>query len=159
MQGNLVVMTGATAGIGKAAARELVRRGANVMLISRTAERGERAAQELGAADVVVADLTELSQVRRAVAELHARLPRLDVLVNNAGAFHPRRRVNSQGIGFNWVGNHLSAFLLTRELLALLRRSDAPTVANTCSGAVATGRIHWNDPDLCRRYDAWTGYA
>lgn len=159
MQGRIVVITGATAGIGKAAARELVQRGANVTLVSRTAQRGQQAAQDIGASDFVVADLTELDQVRRAVDELHARLPRLDVLVNNAGAFHPRRRVNSQGMELNWVGNHLSAFLLTRELLPLLQRSDAPRVANTCSGAIATGRIHWDDPDLRRRYDAWTGYA
>lgn len=159
MQGKIVVITGATAGIGKAAARDLARRGAEVTLLSRTKERGERVAQEIGAAGVVLADLTELDQVRRAATELQSLLPRIDVLINNAGAFAMKRQVNSQGMELDWVGNHLASFLLTRELLPLLQRGTTPRLANTCSGAIATGKIFWDDPNLTRGFNPWKAYA
>src|SRR5688500_11084712 len=93
MEGRVCVITGATAGIGQAAATELARRGATVVLVARSAERAERTRQEVARAaghdrvGVVRADLAVQAQVRAAAAQILERWPAVHVLINNAGAY------------------------------------------------------------------------
>lgn len=159
LHGRAVLVTGATNGIGLETARELVRRGAHVTIVGRDPARTARVAAEIGAHDSVIADLSELAQVRRAAREFAARGGRLDVLVNNAGAMFNTRQETREGIERTWALNHLSPFLLTRELLPLLRRSPAPRVVMVASAAHALGRVRLDDPEFRRGYRGWPAYA
>src|SRR6185436_18643593 len=113
MQGKHVIVTGATSGIGKEAARELVQRGATVGIVGRNPEKTAKAAAELGAAELFIADLAELDQVRRVAGEIAARWPSLDVLVNNAGINATIRTRTSDGYDPMVATNFLSPVLLT----------------------------------------------
>ncbi|MCU1278117.1 MAG: hypothetical protein JWM53_1663, partial [bacterium] len=101
MQGRVCVITGANAGIGRATAVELARRGATVVMICRSRERGEEAARAIkaetknDAVELVIADLASQADVRRAAAEILARHPKLHVLINNAAVFLPKRELTA----------------------------------------------------------------
>ncbi|MCP2013554.1 NAD(P)-dependent dehydrogenase (short-subunit alcohol dehydrogenase family) [Deinococcus sp. HSC-46F16] len=159
LSGKTMLVTGATGGIGKETARELARMGARVFVVGRSAQKTADAAREVGAAGHLVADLSEMSQVRRAAAEFRDREERLDVLVNNAGAFYAERQETREGVEMTWALNHLAAFLLTRELLPLLRESRHGRVVTVSSAAHAQGRIRWDDPEFRRGYRGWAAYG
>ncbi|THF85957.1 SDR family oxidoreductase [Deinococcus sp. KSM4-11] len=159
MDGRVVLVTGSTGGIGLEAARELVRRGALVTVAGRSTQKTEQVAQDIGAAGTLIADLSELAQVRQAAADFAERHGRLDVLVNNVGALFNTRQETREGIEMTWALDHLSPFLLTRELLPLLRQGSHPRVVTVSSGAHAMGRIRFDDPEFRRGYSAWPAYA
>src|ERR671925_1907036 len=135
-----VILTGATRGIGRAAAIELARRGAEVVVIGRNAERARATADEAralsGGSSVHehVADLGRMDEVRRLAAELLEAYPRIDVLANNAGAMFTSRHVTPDGFEQTFALNHLSPFLLTNLLLKRLAGSNA-RVVSTASDA------------------------
>jgi len=135
MQGKRVIVTGATSGIGKEAARELVRRGATVGIVGRNPAKTEAAAAELGASEMFIADLAELHQVRQVAGEITSRWPALDVLVNNAGinATIPER--TSEGFDPMVATNFLSPVLLTSLLLDALRQAAPSRVVTVASEA------------------------
>ena len=135
MQGKHVIVTGATSGIGKEAARELVRRGATVGIVGRNPEKTEKAAVELGAAELFIADLAELDQVRRVAGEIAGHWPSLDVLVNNAGINATIRTRTSDGYDPMVATNLLSPVLLTVSLLDPLRAAAPSRVVTVASEA------------------------
>jgi NAD(P)-dependent dehydrogenase (short-subunit alcohol dehydrogenase family) len=150
--GKRVVITGATAGIGLAAAVELARRGAQVTIVARDAERSRAAADRIAAAsrdgakpDVLMADLSSQVAVRRLAAEIADRYPRLDVLANNAGAVNAKRVTTVDGIELTWAVNHLAPFLLTTLLMDRLRESAPARVVTTASDAHMGARIPFED--------------
>jgi NAD(P)-dependent dehydrogenase (short-subunit alcohol dehydrogenase family) len=144
--GKRVVMTGATGGIGLAGARELSRRGAQLAIVARKEARGRAAAEVIGGAvDVLHADLSLQSSVRRLAAEVLSRYPRVDVLVNNAGAVNSSRQMTSEGVELTWAVNHLAPFLLTTLLLDRLRESAPARVITTSSDAHQRGTIPFDD--------------
>lgn len=159
--GKRVVITGASGGIGLAAARELARRGALLTLVARSAARGAAAAAEVRDAardgadvEVVHADLSSQAAVRRLAADVLARHQRVDVLVNNAGAIHTSRRLTEDGIELTWAVNHLAPFLLTTLLLDRLRASAPARVVTTSSGAHRGTRIPFDDANAEHGYRA-----
>ncbi|MEF2277545.1 SDR family oxidoreductase [Deinococcus sp. YIM 134068] len=158
MNGKTVLVTGATNGIGLVTARELARMGARVTIVGRNPEKTARVAAEIGAAGTLIADLSELAQVRRAAAEFRERQERLDVLVNNAGALYEKRQETREGHEMTWALNHLAPFLLTRELLPLLRRTPGARVVTVSSMAHMLARLRFDDPELRRGYGAWRAY-
>jgi NAD(P)-dependent dehydrogenase (short-subunit alcohol dehydrogenase family) len=128
MSGKWVVVTGATSGIGKEAARELARQGAHLGIVGRNAAKTSATADELrrdaGAGaevETFIADLSELSQVRSLAAELHERWDRIDVLINNAGVNNAEPQPTSDGFDAMLATNYLAPFLLTNLVLDLLR--------------------------------------
>jgi NAD(P)-dependent dehydrogenase (short-subunit alcohol dehydrogenase family) len=135
-----VVLTGATRGIGRAAAVEIARRGAELAIVGRDAARVEATAAEaraVGGESTVhehVADLARMDEVRRLAAELRDAYPRIDVLVNNAGAMFTSRHVTPDGFEQTFALNHLAPFLLTNLLLDRLTASHA-RVVTTASDA------------------------
>ena len=160
-----VVLTGPTSGIGLATARGLAAAGARLTLVGRDEERLARLAGQLGAAtDWVAADLASLEQTRRAAAEIGERHDRLDVLINNAGGMFRRRRETAEGLELTLALNHLSPFVLTSELLPLLRAS---ATADPAAGArivnVASSRhrsgVRWADIALERKYSMLRAYS
>jgi NAD(P)-dependent dehydrogenase (short-subunit alcohol dehydrogenase family) len=166
MHGRSVLVTGANQGIGKAAALSLAQRGARVTIISRNADRGRAAVADIEAAssskgvDLIVADLSSHADVRRAAQEFKSRHATLDVLVNNAGVFVPKRRTTVDGFEETWAVNHLAYFLLTHELLDLLKASAPARIVNVSSDAHRHARMHWDDLEFANhRYSAWRAYA
>jgi retinol dehydrogenase-12 len=165
LEGRVIVLTGATSGIGLAAAEALARLGASLVLVGRDAALAHGAAVRVRRATgnmavrPLVADLASLRQVRALGDEL-ARLPRLDVLVHCAGVWHLRRRVTAGGLEETLVVNHLAPFVLTDRLLPLLRQTPGSRVISVSSHAAYGGRVRWRDPGWKRgRYAPYGAYA
>jgi retinol dehydrogenase-12 len=158
----LVLLTGATRGIGAAAAVELARAGAEVALVGRDPERVRAVALEARAAGggvpvhEHVADLTLMAEVRSLAEEARSRYEHIDVLANNAGALFASRRVTTEGFEQTFALNHLAPFLLT----ALLRdRLDGGRVVTTASDAHTGGRLDLDDLQSERSYSAMRVYG
>jgi NAD(P)-dependent dehydrogenase (short-subunit alcohol dehydrogenase family) len=162
VRGRRVFITGATNGIGLAAAQALAARGAALAIVARSPERAEAAVSRIQAAggegtavDVLVADLASQASVRRLAAEVLERYERLDVLVNNAGAVHAGRRLTEDGVELTWAVNHLAPFLLTTLLLDRLRQSAPARIVTTASDAhQGAGGIPFDDLDAERSWGA-----
>ncbi|MCE9618639.1 MAG: SDR family oxidoreductase [Planctomycetes bacterium] len=141
MSGKTCLITGATAGIGEATARELARRGAPVIIVGRNRERCEFTAESIRRAtgnprvEFIAADLSSQREIRRLAREFHERHDRLDVLVNNAGALFALRRESVDGIEMTMALNHLACFLLTNLLLDTLKASAPSRIVNVSSSA------------------------
>jgi len=113
-----VLVTGATRGLGKATAIQLIQAGATVAIVARDPERGAAAVAEIhrlspdGAVDLLVGDLSTMSGVRRIAADVIAQHPQLNVLINNAGVSKFSREVTAEGLEATFATNHLAPFLL-----------------------------------------------
>jgi NAD(P)-dependent dehydrogenase (short-subunit alcohol dehydrogenase family) len=165
MAGRIVLVTGATSGIGAATARGLAAQGATVLAAGRDPERVrstvERLRTETGNPAVVGfrADLTQMKEARQLAQEVGARYPRLDVLVNNAGAVFSKRALTPEGHERTWALNVLAPFQLTRSLEPQLRASNSARVVNVASSAHRSGRIDLADLERARSYSAFGAYG
>ena len=164
MTGKTVLITGASAGIGKATASELAARGARVVMLCREPAKAEAARAEVRArapaaqVDILALDLASLASVRACAAAVLAACPRIDVLLNNAGVFPPTLRTTADGFEEQIGVNHLGHFLLTNLLLERLAASAPARVVTVSSMMHAGGRI---DPASFRapaKYDAMGAY-
>ncbi len=159
------LLTGATRGIGRAAADMLARTGLTLVLVGRDKARVEetvrevRAATGQGAVEGLVADLSLRSEVRRLASEVRARYPRLDILVNNAGAIFTRREETSEGTEKTLALNHLGYFLLTLELLDVLKTSAPSRVVNVASEAHRGTRFDLDDLESRKDYSGLRVYG
>jgi len=166
LDGRVVLVTGATSGLGLAAAEGFARLGAAVWLLARSEERGERARAEIvarsGNRDVQVGlcDLSDLKAVRKFAERFSGEVPRLDVLVNNAGALLGERTRSVDGIELTFATNVLGPFLLTNLLTPLLEKSAPARIVNVSSGGMYTQRIHVEDLQSAHgEFDGATAYA
>ncbi len=147
MDGRTVLVTGATSGLGSAAAAAFAGLGAAVRLLVRDRERGEAERRRLsertghGDIEVIACDLADLASVRAAAARLERDDERLDVLVNNAGVLAPERTTTGDGHELTFATNVLGPFLLTNLLLGKLRRSPDGRVINVSSGGIYGQRL------------------
>ena len=165
MIGKQVLITGATNGIGLAAAEALARLGANIAMAGRNATATRIAAAQVNAAaegsDSRHADCRPLVAGRGAQlgGEVLARYPRLDVLINNAGAMHARRQVTEAGIELTWAVNHLAPFLLTTLLIDRLQASAPARIITTASAAHRGAHIPFADLNAERSYRGFERYG
>jgi retinol dehydrogenase 14 len=164
MVGRTVLVTGGTAGIGRATALGLARMGAHLAICGRDRESTEGAAGEIRAAgggqvEVFVADLSSQSQVRRLADEVLQRLSRIDVLVNNVGGYWNTRHVTVDGLERTFALNHLAPFLLTNLLWERLSNSAPARVVTVASNAHAQGRIDFDDLQGERSYSGARAYS
>ena len=166
MDGKTVLITGATSGIGEVAARELAAQGARVVLIGRSPGKCEATAAMIRQAtgnpsvDYLVADLSSQAAVRQLAADIQARYPRIDVLVNNAGAMIAPRRESVDGIEMTWALNHLGYFLLTDLLLDTLKASAPSRIVSVASEAHRmVGGIDFDDVEGEKSYRPLKAYS
>jgi len=160
--GRLAIVTGANSGIGRIAARELARHGAEVVVAARNVAKGEEAAAEIAAVAsgpkprVSELDLSSLESVRRFAAE-HAGRP-LDLLVNNAGIMMTPRHTTSDGFELQLGTNHLGHFALTGLLLDSLQQADAARVVTVSSNEHKGGKIDFDDLQMEHDYNPRDSY-
>jgi retinol dehydrogenase-12 len=156
------LITGATSGIGLESARELARQGATVVLAGRDPGRGEAALAEVrrtvpdAKLDLMLADLTSLASVRKLAEDFQRKYSRLDVLLNNAGLIIDRRKVTADGFEATFATNHLAHFVLTHQLLELLKASGASRVVNVSSEGHRMGSLDFLD-DLQAERNGYSG--
>ena len=164
LTGRTCLVTGASAGIGRAATSALARLGARVVMAVRNPEKGEAARRQImaatgnGAVEVMVVDVARQRSVRDFARDFAARHPRLDVLVNNAGIWSEKRRESPDGIELTWATNVLGYFLLTDLLLPALLAAGRARVVNVASRLA--GDLDLTDVGFERRpYSGRTAYA
>ncbi|MFN8597334.1 MAG: SDR family oxidoreductase [Anaerolineae bacterium] len=166
MQGKIVLVTGATNGIGYEAAKALAARGATIIGVGRNPQKCADTADQIKAStgnswiEFLVADLSRQSEVRRVAAEFKRKYDRLDVLLNNAGAYFANRETNADGQEMTWALNHLNYFVLTDQLLDVLKASAPARIVNVSSDAHRMTRgINFADPEFKQSYSGWGAYG
>jgi len=165
MAGKVAVITGATSGIGQVAAEALVRSGARLVLVARDRRRAERTLARLAAIapgtrhGLHLADLSRMGEVRRVAGEIAAAEPRIDLLINNAGALFGRREVTQEGLERTFATNHMAYFLLTEGLRERLLQSAPARIVNTASEAHRRAGLDFSDLQSTRRYSGFRVYC
>lgn len=165
MNGKVCLITGASSGIGQAAALGLAQQGATVVVVARDRTRGAAAVADIvarsrnPAVELVLADLSSQQAVRQLAATVEQRYPRLDVLINNAGGVFSQRQITQDGIEWTFAVNHLAPFLLTNLLLDLLLVSAPARIVTVSSGAQGIGVINFDDLQGSARYSAFRSYS
>jgi NAD(P)-dependent dehydrogenase (short-subunit alcohol dehydrogenase family) len=165
MQGRIVAATGATSGIGEAAVLQLARQGARIVLVARNRARAQDTLQRLRSVcpglqhGAVIADLSVLAECQRAVREIAATEPRIDVLINNAGAMFGSRQLTADGLERTFATNHLAYFILTLGLRDALHAAPAARVVNTASRSHVGQTLDFDDLQLTRHYGVMKAYG
>ena len=165
MQGKTIVITGATSGIGEVAAMRLARQGARLLLVARDPRRAERVLARLrGAAPaaghgVYEADLSRVSEMKRVGAEIAKAEPRIDILINNAGAFFSARRLTEDGLERTFALNHMAYFVLTCTLIDRLKAAAPSRIVSTASDAHRGARLDFTDLQGEKGYDGYKAYG
>ncbi|HLW52765.1 MAG TPA: SDR family oxidoreductase [Candidatus Angelobacter sp.] len=165
MRGKVVVITGATSGIGRVAAEKLVALGARLVLVARDKGRGEETLsrlRELGPGathSIHYADLSRLAEMRRVASEIAAVEPRIDVLINNAGALFASRHVTEDGLELTFALNHMAYYVLTEGLRDRLQASAPAHIINTASDAHKGKRLDFDDLQSAKDYRGFRVYG
>jgi NAD(P)-dependent dehydrogenase (short-subunit alcohol dehydrogenase family) len=165
MQGKTCVITGATSGIGRAAAEALAAMGARIVMIARNEQRGEAMLANLrdrfpaAQHSIHYADLLRLPEVKRAAADIAAAEPHIDVLLNNAGAMFAWRKITPDGFERTFALNHVAPFVLSHGLRERLFAAAPARVINTAGALHHFAKLHLDDLRLERNYTAFYAYA
>ncbi|MDD1758857.1 MAG: SDR family oxidoreductase [Methanotrichaceae archaeon] len=163
--GKRILVTGSTDGIGKQTALGLARMGANVLLHGRDKGRVLKVRDEIAQEtdnhqlDVFIADLSSQKQVLNLAAEVADRHEHLHVLVNNAGTYSTERILTEDGLEMTFSVNYLAPFLLTRQLLELLKKSAPSRIVNVASIAHWNANVDWNNTQGEKYFDGFQAYA
>lgn len=165
MAGKICLVTGATAGIGKITATALAKMGAEMVIHGRDRKKTEAAVCEIHTASgndrisYLLADYADLDQVREMAAAFKDQYSRLDLLVNNAGAFFNRRLPTAYGVEMTFLVNHLAPFLLTNTLLELIISSSPARILTVSSEAHRQDRMNFQDLGFEKGYFGIKAYA
>lgn len=165
MDGKVVVFTGGTSGIGQVAATELARQGARIVLVARDRGRAAAALADFSAAGpgiahrALYANLASIAETKAVAAQIAVAEPRIDVLVNNAGALFNRRMVSPDGLEMTFAVNHMAYFVLTAGLARTLAQSPAARIVSTASGAHRGAKLDFGDLQSERGYSGFQVYG
>jgi len=167
MSGRVVVVTGATAGIGFEAARAMAARGARVIITARDPTKGAKSVAALkrlagnDQVEVVLVDFASMAAIRDASVDIHKRTGRIDVLLNNAGAVYTDRQLSTDGLELTFATNHIGYFLFTQLLLDVLKKSAPARIVNVASAAhrAAIGGVTFDDLERKRGYQGFRVYG
>jgi retinol dehydrogenase-14 len=165
LAGKVVLITGATSGIGLEASVAMARMGGRVVMVgrdpSKTAAKVDEVRTRSGSATIesLLCDVSSQAQVRALAAAFLARYERIDVLINNAGTVFARRTVTEDNLEATFAVNYLSAFLLTNLLLDLLKRSAPARVVNVASNGHYSGTLDFDDLGFERGYQIMRAYS
>jgi NAD(P)-dependent dehydrogenase (short-subunit alcohol dehydrogenase family) len=164
MTGKTVVLTGATSGLGSVAAGRLASMGSRLVLVARNRTKAEAMVTGLRDknpgldAQILIADLSSLAAVRQLARELPEAAPRIDVLINNAGAIFNRRETTVDGLEMTFALNHMAYFLLTVSLLDRLKANPPARIVNVASEAHRSATLDFADLQTARHYSGWLAY-
>lgn len=164
MNGKIVLVTGATSGIGKQTALELANQGATVVLVARNRSKGQATLEEIRGKtgnqnlDLLIADLSSQASIRALAQEFRRKYSKLHVLVNNAGGVFATRKTTVDGLEYTFAFNHLAYFLLTNLLLDVLEASAPARIVNVSSGAQGMGKINFDDLQGTQRFSSQAAY-
>jgi len=165
MDPKTVVITGATSGIGEVAASALAQQGARIVFIARDRGRGEQMLQRLqalapGANHVAhYANLSRLTEMKRVAELIAAHEPRIDLLINNAGAVFTDRQVTGEALEMTFATNHISYFVVTNLLLPRLKATHGARIVSTSSDAHKRARLDFQDLQMKEGYSAFGMYG
>jgi NAD(P)-dependent dehydrogenase (short-subunit alcohol dehydrogenase family) len=165
MKGKVVVITGATSGIGEIAAQKLAGMGARIVLVARDATRGQKTLTRLPgvgsgmAHSIYYGDLSRISECKRVAAEIAAAEPRIDVLINNAGALFGARHLTADNLEQTFATNHMAYFVLTLRLKANLLAAAPARVVSTASDAHKGYALDFDDLQAAKGYSAIRAYG
>jgi NAD(P)-dependent dehydrogenase (short-subunit alcohol dehydrogenase family) len=164
MLGKTVVITGATSGIGEVAAERLAELGATILFVARDRARAEATLKRLAAKSAAPhrfyeADLSRLAEMKQIGARIAAETPRVDVLVNNAGAMFSSRRVTPDGLEMTFALNHMSYFVMTAALLGKLEASAPARIVSTASAAHLGAKLDFDDLQGENSYSGFRAYG
>lgn len=164
MKGRICLITGANSGIGKAAALEIARKGATLVIVCRNDEKGIATVSEIrkqtgnDAVDYLTADLSSQAGVRKIASDFQKKYSHLHVLINNAGVYLNKRSVSTDGIEMTFATNHLAYFLLTNLLLDMLIASAPSRIINVSSEAHQGAHLNFDDLQGENAYDGYGAY-
>ena len=164
MKGKVVVITGATSGIGHVAAENLAGSGARIVFVARDKVRAESTLARLRTQNdtdhrVHYADLSRLSEMKRVAEEIAATEPRIDVLINNAGAMFSRLQLTPDGLERTFALNHMSYFVVTRFLRERLMATPGARIVNTSSDAHRNARVDYKDLQMMKGFRMFKTYC
>ena len=166
MQGRNILITGGTAGIGRATANQLARMGARLLLVGRDREKAEAAVSEAirssgsNAVSFLQADLSLMSEVRRVAEHVRKTFDQLDVLVHSAGGVFPlQRTLTDEGLEMSFAVGTLARFVLTNELLDPLRAAPAPQVLSVAGAGAGFGRVDFDNLNGEKSYSMFGAVA
>ena len=165
MKEKICLITGANSGIGKETAIGLAEKNAQIVMAVRNLERGEKARAEIKnktgnkTVDLLLCDVSSMSDIRRFAEEFRVKYPKLDVLINNAGAVFNNRSLTREGFERTLAVNYLGPFLLTHELLPTLKKGAASRIINISSGLHRNGEINLDDIQSGKKYNGMKAYS
>jgi NAD(P)-dependent dehydrogenase (short-subunit alcohol dehydrogenase family) len=165
MRGKTIVITGGTSGIGEVAAVALAKMGARIVLVARDKSRGDATLARLRdnapsiAHSVYFADLLRLAEMKRAAAEIAVGEPRIDVLINNAGALFAKRRLTEDGLERTFALNHMAYFVMTAGLRKRLLASVPARIINTASAAHQDASLDFDDLQSAKNFGGRKAYG
>ena len=167
MKGKTVVITGGNAGIGKATAIELAKKGAEIVITSRSEDKAKAAVTEIKSASendsikYVLVDLSSQESVRKAAEELKVKFPKIDMLINNAGCYVSDLQLNVDGIEMQFATNHIGHFLLTNLILDNVKAAGNARIINLSSIAHnSTRELNLDDINYEKEeYSGWKAYS
>lgn len=165
MKTKVILITGATDGIGRQTALELARTGATILLHGRNPALGKTVLEKIRKEshnenlELFIADFASLKQVRRLAEEVNEKHTRLDVLVNNAGVYMRHRQLSEDGFEATFAVNHLAPFLLTNLLLNLLKKSAPSKIINVSSTAHQGARFDLGDLQGETSFEPYDAYS